>query len=74
MATTLRRLLCRGNEGGMEMDRIIMKKAPTMRNYNELLISLLCDGDLPHWFIRCRDLFSVEELQAIAAGSMENVG
>ena len=44
------------------------------RRINELLISLLCDGDLPHWFIRCRDLFTVEELQAIAAGSMENVG
>ena len=56
------------------MERIIMKKAPAMRNYNELLISLLCDGDLPHWFLRCRDLFTVEELQAIAAGSMENVG
>jgi hypothetical protein len=44
------------------------------RAINEKLISLLCDGDLPHWFLRCRDLFTVEELQAIAAGSMENVG
>lgn len=63
MATTLRRLLCRGEKGGMEME-----------SYNEKLISLLCDGDLPHWFLRCRDLFTVEELQAIAAGSMEDVG
>lgn len=45
-----------------------------MESYNEKLISLLCDGDLPHWFLRCRDLFTVEELQAIAAGSMEDVG
>ena len=65
MAKTLRRLLSRGDEGGMEMDN---------RRINEQLISLLCDGDLPHWFLRCRDLFTIEELQAIAAESMENVG
>jgi len=44
------------------------------RAINEKLISLLCDGDLPRWFLRCRDLFTVEELQAIADGSAENVG
>lgn len=64
MAKTLRRLLCRGDEGGMEMDRAI----------NEKLIALLCDGDLPHWFLRCRDLFTIEELRSIAAGSVENAG
>ena len=44
------------------------------RAINEKLIALLCDGDLPHWFLRCRDLFTIEELRSIAAGSVENAG